>query len=164
MYDIMDGSLDIEHVAETLPNFDKVLADPRLRPLGLVGGLSLLVVGALLQLPVFSTFWTTVVSGIFIFVGVPLFSVGLAAPEPAAQPEMLELGIELSADQRRIVGVGSMFLLLSPMIVAAVGPLVKFNDGLWMTASLFAVLGAVLIMTGFLAYTSKHLGEKTVAG
>jgi hypothetical protein len=159
----MAHSIDLENLADALPNFDEALADPRMRPLGMVGGLSLVVVGALLQLPLFSTFWTTVVSGVLVFVGVPLFSVGLAAPEPAGEPELLQLGIELSPAQRRIVGVGSLFVLLSPMIVAVFGPMVGFSAGVWMTAALFAMLGAVLIMTGFLAYTSKHLGETVAA-
>lgn len=157
--DSMDRSLDIGHVAETLPDLDALLDDPRLRPIGLVGGLSLVLVGALLQLPVLNSFWTSVVSGVLVFVGVPLFSVGLAAPEPQSEADLFTLGIELSAPQRRIVAVGALLVLFSPMVVAALGPVLGFSQGIWIAAAVFALLGSVLILTGFIAWTSQHLGE-----
>lgn len=159
----MGRSLNVEHVAEVLPDLYRYLEDPVLRPIGLVGGCSLVLIGALLQLPVWSTFWTSVVSGVLVFVGVPLFCVGLAAPEPAQEDDMFRLGFELSPEQRRIVATGAMLVLFSPIVVAALGPPFGFSPGIWLTASLFALIGSVLIMTGFIAWTSRHIGEIPVS-
>ncbi len=159
--DTMDRSLDVGHVAETLPDLHRLLEDVRLRPIGLVGGFSLVLVGALLQFPLWNGFWTSVVSGVLVFAGVPLFCVGLAAPEPEGEDDPFSLGIELTAEQRRIVGVGSLLILLSPAVVAALGPVVGFTPGTWLVAALLALSGAVLVLTGFIAWTSRRLGETT---
>lgn len=157
MSDTMDRSLDVGHVAKMLPDLNDYLADPRLRPIGVVGGFSLVLVGALLQLSLWNTFWTPVVSGVLVFVGVPLFCVGLAAPEPEAEGNLFNLGIELTATQRRIVATGSLLVLLSPMVVAALGPILEFSLGVWLTAAVLAMLGSVLILTGFVAWTSRNI-------
>lgn len=159
--DSMDRSLDVGHVSETLPDLRYALEDPRLRPLGLVGGFSLVLVGALLQFPPLNGFWTSVVSGVLVFVGVPLFCVGLAAPEPDAEDDPFNLGIELSPEQRRIVAIGSLLVLCSPIVVAVLGPAVGFSLAIWLAAAAFALVGAVLILTGFIAWTSRRLGETT---
>jgi|GEM_PF-829588 len=157
--DSMARSLDVGHVAETLPDLNTFLADPRLRPIGLVGGSSLVVVGALLQISPWNTFWSSVVAGVLVFVGVPLFCVGLAAPEPEKPDGLFTLGIELTPDQRRAVATGSLLVLVSPITVATLGPLFDFAAGVWLTAALLALTGSVLILTGFLAWTSRRLGE-----
>jgi hypothetical protein len=159
--DSMARSLDVGHVAETLPDLHTFLADPRLRPIGVVGGSSLVVVGALLQLSPWSTFWSSVVAGVLVFVGVPLFCVGLAAPEPAEPHGLLTLGIDLTPDQRRAVANGSLLVLISPVTVATLGPLFDFAVGVWLAAALLALVGSVLILTGFIAWTSRRLGETT---
>lgn len=153
----MDRSLDVGHVAETLPDLDAFLADPRLRPVGVVGGFSLLLGGALLQLPLGNSFWASVVSGVLVFVGVPLFCVGLAAPEPQGNADMFKLGVQLTSTQRRIVASGSLLVLLSPMVVAAFGPVFEFGLGVWLAAAVCALFGSVLILTGFVAWTSRNL-------
>ena len=157
--DSMDRSLDVGHVAETLPDLNAHLADPRLRPIGVVGGFSLVLVGVLLQLPLWSGFWTSVFSGVLAFVGVPLFCVGLAAPEPDAEDDPFRLGIELSPKQRRIVGLGSLLVLSSPIAVATLGPVFHFALGVWLASAVLALFGTVLIMTGFVAWTSRRLGS-----
>lgn len=159
--EIMDRSLNVGHVAETLPDLESYLEDSRLRPIGLVGGFSLVLVGALLQFPVWNGFWTSVLSGVIVFVGVPLFCVGLAAPEPEEEDDLFALGMELSPDQRRIVATGSLLVLASPMVVAALGPSFGFSSAIWLAAAVFALLGSVLILTGFIAWTSRRLGEST---
>ena len=155
----MERSLEIGRVAEALPDLNDSLADPRLRPIGLVGGFSIVIVGALLQLPVWNSFWATVLSGVLVFVGVPLFCVGLAAPEPPEEDDLFRLGIELTESQRQIVASGSLLVLISPMIVAAAGPYVGFGLPLWLAAATFALVGSVLVLTGFIAWTSRRIGE-----
>lgn len=159
----MNGSLDVGHVAQSLPDLDRLLADPRLRPVGLVGGFSLVLVGALMQLPVWGGFWTSVVSGVLVFVGVPLFCVGLAAPEPEDRDDPFSLGVELTPTQRRVVAVGSSLVLCSPIVVAAVGPVAGFSPTVWLAGAVFALVGAVLILTGFVAWTSRAIGESSPA-
>jgi hypothetical protein len=159
----MDRSLDVEHVAAQLPDLDEVLDDARLRPIGLVGGFALVLVGALLGLPLANTFWTSVVSGILVFVGIPLFSVGLAAPEPDNEAGIFSFGIELSREQRRVVGIGSLLVVFSPITVAVLGPVLGFVTAVWLAAAVLAVLGSVLILTGFVAWTSKKLVEAPVS-
>jgi len=159
----MDRSLDVEHVAEQLPDLDGVLDDTRLRPIGLVGGFSLVLVGALLGIPLADTFWSSVVSGILVFVGVPLFSLGLAAPESNDDSDLFTLGIELTREQRRIVAIGSLLVVFSPITVALVGPILGFARSVWLAAAALAVVGSVLILTGFIAWTSRTLVEKPVS-
>lgn len=159
--DSMARSLDVGHVAETLPDLNAYLADPRLRPIGVVGGFSLVLVGALLRLPLWNSFWATVFSGVLVFVGVPLFCIGLAAPEPEEADDLFRLGIELSPDQRRAVAAGSLLVLCSPIVLATLGPLFGFALGIWLTSAVLALLGSVLILTGFVAWTSRRLGETT---
>lgn len=155
----MDRSLDVEHVAETLPDLDSLLEDARLRPFGLVGGFSLVLIGALLGIPTANAFWSSVVSGVLVFVGVPLFSLGLAAPEPEDESDLFNLGVDLTRDQRRLVALGSLLIVFSPITVAAFGPFFGFATAVWIAAALFAVLGAALVMTGFIAWTSRTLVE-----
>lgn len=157
----MDHSLDVGHVAEALPDLHRLLEDPRLRPIGLVGGFSLVVVGVLLQLPVWNSFWTSVVSGVLVFVGVPLFCVGLAAPEPEAEDDPFRLGIDLTPRQRHLVAAGSLLVLVSPIAVATLGPVLGFSLTVWFAGATFALSGSVLILTGFVAWTSRRLGETT---
>jgi hypothetical protein len=159
----MDSSLDVEHVAEQLPDLDGVLDDTRLRPIGLVGGFSLVLVGAVLGLPLADTFWSSVVSGVLVFVGVPLFSLGLAAPESNDESDLFTLGIELTHEQRRIVAIGSLLVVFSPITVALFGPAVGFATSVWLAAATLAVVGSVLILTGFIAWTSRTLVEKPVS-
>ncbi|ACV47914.1 conserved hypothetical protein [Halomicrobium mukohataei DSM 12286] len=159
----MDRSLDIEHVARELPDLDAVLDDTRLRPIGLVGGFALVLIGALLGLPLANTFWTSVVSGVLVFVGIPLFSVGLAAPEPDDGWEIFTLGVDLTREQRRIVGIGSLLVVFSPITVALLGPILGFATAVWLAAAALAVLGSVLILTGFIAWTSRKLVESPVS-
>lgn len=155
----MDIELDLEGVTEPLPSVDRLLADPRLRPFGLVGGFTIVLVGALLQLPPVGGFWATAVSGTLVFVGVPLFCLGLAAVEPASEGDPFRLGIELNDDQRRLVGVGAIQILVAPVILGALGELVGYVTWVVFLAGVFALLGSVLVLTGFVAWTSRTLAE-----
>lgn len=156
----MKGSLDVGPVAESLPDLDDVLANPRLRPIGLVGGFGLVLSGAMLSLPADSGFYAAVVAGVLVFVGVPLFCVGLAAPEPPEESSPFRLGVELTRIQRRVVGGGAGLVLVAPMTVAIMGPVLGFSDLLWLLAATIALVGSVLILTGFVAWTSRELVEK----
>ncbi|MFB6308725.1 MAG: hypothetical protein ABEH35_05275 [Haloarculaceae archaeon] len=156
----MDQSLDIGEVADELPDLADALDDPRLRPVGLVGGAVAVLIGVLFHLSP-GGFWGSVVAGVLIFVGVPLFCLGLAAPEPEREDTPFRLGIDLSPQQRRIVAGGSLLLVLSPMLVAALGPYIGFTLPLWLASATLAVLGCVLILTGFIAWTSRELSEST---
>lgn len=158
----MDRSLDVGHVAEQLPDLDALLDDVRLRPIGLVGGFGLVLIGALLGLPLTSSFWGSVVSGVLVFVGVPLFSVGLAAPEPDDESDLFNLGVDLTREQRRIVASGSLLVVFSPITVAVLGPPLGFATSVWLAAAALAVIGSVLILTGFIAWTSRTLVEAPV--
>lgn len=155
--------LDVGHVAEQLPDLDAVLDDTRLRPIGLVGGFSLVLLGALLGIPTISSFWSSVVSGVLVFVGVPLFSLGLAAPETDDESDLFTLGIDLTRKQRRIVAAGSLLVVFSPITVAVLGPVVGFAMSVWLAAAALAILGSVLILTGFIAWTSRTLVEAPVS-
>jgi len=156
----MKGSLDVGPVAESLPGLDDVLAHPRMRPIGLVGGFGLVLTGALLGLPAESGFFAAVVSGVLVFVGVPLFCVGLAAPEPADESSPFRLGVDLTPLQRRVVAGGAGLVLVAPMTVAILGPVLGFPNLLWLLAATIALVGSVLMLTGFVAWTSRTLGEK----
>ena len=153
----MGISLEPGAVAEELPSLGGIAGDPRMRPIGLVGGFLLVLLGALLQIAGGTAFWNTVVSGVFVFVGVPLFAMGLAAPEP--ERELFRLGIDLNDTQRRIVAVGSVLVVSSPIAVAILGTVAGFADWVWLTGAGLALVGAALILTGFIAWTSAAVSE-----
>ena len=153
----MGLSLDPGDVADDLPALDAVVADPRMRVIGLVGGFALVVLGALLQIGGGAVFWNTVVAGVFAFVGVPLFALGLAAPEPAHP--LFRLGIDLTTTQRRVVAVGSGLVFSSPILVAVLGTLAGFANWVWLVGAGVALLGAALILTGFVAWTSGVIAD-----
>lgn len=157
-HDSMNLSIDPGRVARNLPALDAVLHDPRLRPIGLVGGAAALLLAAVLQVTPLSSFWSAVVSGVLAFVGVPLTAVGLAAPEPA-EGSLFHLGVNLNAMQRRVVVAGSVLVLLAPIIVATLGPAVGFADWVWVLAAVVAFVGAVLVLAGFVAWTSRVIAE-----
>lgn len=157
----MKLSIDPGEVAEGLPALDAVAADSRMRPIGLVGGFVLVVLGALLQFVGGSVFWNSVVAGVLVFVGVPLFAMGLAAPEP--DRDRFRLGVDLSATQRRVVAVGSFCVVASPILVAILGVLAGFADWVWLAGAAVAIAGAVLIFTGFVAWTSGQIAEPSSA-
>lgn len=150
-------SLDPGEVAAGLPTLDAVVADSRLRPIGLVGGFVLVLLGALLQFVAAGAFWNAVVAGVLVFVGVPLFAMGLAAPEPDG--DRFELGIDLTTTQRRAVAVGSVAVLASPIVVAILGAIAGFADWVWLAGAALALIGAALILTGFVAWTSGEIAE-----
>lgn len=153
----MGLSLDPGDVADGLPALSAVVADPRMRPIGLVGGFALVLVGALLQIASAAAFWNAVVAGVLVFVGVPLFALGLAAPEP--EGTRFRLGVDLTAAQRRIVAIGSGLVVASPVVVAVLGTLAGFADWVWLTGAALALVGAALILTGFIAWTSGAVAE-----
>lgn len=155
----MDIRLDLDDVTEPLPRLDHLLEDPRLRPVGLVGGFTIVLIGAALQLTAFAGFWTSAVAGALVFIGVPLFCVGLAAPEPEPAGDPFRLGIELSREQRRLVAVGASLILFAPVIAGSLGPLTGFDLWVVFLTAVFALLGSVLVMTGFVAWTSRALAE-----
>jgi hypothetical protein len=155
----MSLSIDPGQVARDLPDLEGVLDDPRLRPMGVVGGASALAVAALLQLHPVEPFWSAVVGGVLAFVGVPLLAVGLAAPEPDDENARFQFGVNLTTIQRRVVAAGALLVVTSPMVVAAIGPLVGFADWLWLVAAVLAFLGAVFILTGFIAWTSGAIAD-----
>jgi hypothetical protein len=160
----MDQLLDVEHVAETLPSLEHALEDPRLRPAGIVGGTSLVAVGALLSVAPISdqwVFWTHAVASMLVFVGVPLFSLGLAAPESEEYPSF-QIGVDLSRAQRRAVGAGAMCIVASPIILALGTPLGLLTPILVIAATT-ALVGTALVLTGFLAWTTQTLSEPTSA-
>lgn len=157
----MDISLDIDDSMEPLPHLDQLLADPRLRPVGLVGGFTIVLIGALLQVTPLGGFWTSVVAGLLVFVGIPLFCLGLAAAEPERVGDPFRLGIELDPGQRRLVGLGAIMILLAPVIAGTLGPLAGFDLWVVFLTAVFALVGSVLVMTGFIAWTSRALAETT---
>ncbi|WP_254271806.1 hypothetical protein [Haloarcula marina] len=156
----MDRSLDVGHVAETLPSLGAALEDSRLRPFGIVVGVSLLVAGALLSL-IPSTdplaFWANAVAATLVFVGVPLFCLGLAAPDPPAQSHF-HLGVNLSTKQRQAVAVGAFCITLSPVVMALGSPL-GLSVLVLATAATMAFVGSALVLTGFIAWTSERLSN-----
>lgn len=156
----MDRSLDVGHVAETLPSLAQSLEDSRLRPIGLVGGISLLVVGAVLSVMPGTgqwLFWSKAVAATLVFVGVPLFCLGLAAPEPK-ESRFFRLGVDLTPKQRQAVAAGALCITLAPIVMAVGSPL-----GLTMlvlvTAATLAFVGASLVLSGFIAYTAETIAE-----
>lgn len=155
----MNLSIEPERVTEDLPDLDAILDDPRLRPLGVVGGATALGLAVLLQVQPVNDFWSAALGGVLAFVGVPLLAVGLAAPEPEDEGARFHLGIDLTHTQRRVVVTGSLLVLASPMIVAVVGPFVGFATWVWLVAAGVAFVGAVLILTGFVAWTSGAIAE-----
>lgn len=157
----MGLSFDPGEVADGLPSLDAVAADPRLRPIGLAGGFVLVLLGALLQFVGGTTFWNSAVAGVLAFVGVPLFAMGLAAPEP--DHDRFRFGVDLTATQRRIVAVGSLCLVASPIAVAILGVIANFADWVWLAGAGLAFAGAVLILTGFVAWTSGEVVEPSSA-
>lgn len=153
----MGLSLDLGEVADELPSLDAVAADPRMRPIGLVGGFLFVLLGALAQIGGGNVFWNTVVAGVFVFVGVPLFAMGLAAPEP--DRDLFRLGIDLTDTQRHVVALGSVFVISSPILVAVLGTIAGFADWVWLAGAGSALVGAALILTGFIAWTSGAMAE-----
>jgi len=147
----MGLSLDPGAVAGDLPSLDSVAGDPRMRPIGLLGGFLLVLLGALLQIGG-GAFWNTVVAGVLVFVGVPLFAMGLAAPE--SEESLFRLGINLTATQRYVVALGSLAVLSSPVLVAILGTITGFADWVWLAGAAIALIGSALILTGFIAWTS----------
>lgn len=155
----MDYELDIEGVAQDLPSLDAVLDDPRVRPTGLVGGFTIVLVGALLQLAPVGGFWTNAVSGSLVFIGVPLFCVGLAAAEPQREGDPFRLGIQLDRAQRRLVATGATLILLAPAVLGSLAMVAGYEPWVVFLAATVALLGAVLTLTGFVAWTSSTLAE-----
>ena len=154
----MDRSLDAGHVAKTLPDLDEALADSRLRPVGAVVGFALLTIGALLSLAPTTgqwAFWSNAVAATLVFVSVPLFCVGLAAPDPP-EGSRFHIGVDLSRKQRQAVAAGSLCITLSPVVMALGSPLGRSTVVLVMAATL-AFVGASLVLTGFIAWTSETL-------
>ena len=156
----MDRSLDIAGVSETLPALRQALEDSRLRPFGLAGGMTLLAVGALLSLvpPTSSVaFWANAVAATLVFVGVPLFCLGLAAPEPPTNP-YFQFGVELSPTQRQAVAAGALAITFAP-IVMAIGMPLGISLIVLVTAATFAFVGSALILTGFIAWTAEAIAD-----
>jgi hypothetical protein len=152
-------AIDPEGVARNLPDLDDLLEDPRLRPMGVLGGTGALALAALLQVFPVEPFWRAVVGGVLAFVGAPLLAIGLAAPEPAGENAHSRLGVNMTYIQRRVVAAGALLVLTSPMLVAVVGPMTGFADWVWLGGAMVAFLGAVLILTGFVAWSSKAIAE-----
>ncbi|WP_276272497.1 hypothetical protein [Haloarcula litorea] len=156
----MDRSLDVGHVAETLPSLDGALDDSRLRPVGAVGGVVLLLAGVALSLTpatVAWAFWANALAATLVFVGVPLFCLGLAAPDPPSD-SLFHVGVDLSAKQRRAVALGSLCIVLAPIVMAAGSPL-GISVLVLATAATMAFVGAALVLTGFIAWTAETLAE-----
>jgi len=154
----MDRTLDVAHVAETLPNLGQALEDSRLRPLGVVIGFALLTVGTLLSIAPATgqwAFWSNAVAATLVFVSVPLFCVGLAAPDPP-KGSRFHIGVNLSRKQRQAVATGSLCITLSPVVMALGSPL-GLSTVVLATAATLAFVGASLVLTGFVAWTSEEL-------
>lgn len=159
----MDLRLDLDDVTEPLPRLDRVLEDPRLRPVGLVGGFTIVLIGAALQVAPLGGFWTSAVAGLLVFVGIPLFCVGLAAPEPDHPGDPFCLGIELDPSQRRVVAAGAALILLAPVVAGGLGPLTGFAPWVVFLTAVCALVGSVLVLTGFVAWTSRALAETSAS-
>jgi len=156
----MDRSLDVEHVAETLPDLGRAIEDERLRPIGVVFGFAILTVGAVLSfVPVTGqwAFWSNAVAATLVFVSVPLFCLGLAAPDPSTGSRF-HFGVDLTRKQRQAVAAGSLCIILSPVIMALGMPLGLSTSVLAMAATT-AFVGASLILTGFIAWTSEAIAN-----
>lgn len=152
-------SLDPEGVTGYLPDPAAVLDDSRLRPTGVVGGLAALAVAALLQVGPLEPLVSVSPGGTFALVGVGLLAVGLAAPEPADEDAVFHIGVDLNWIQRRVVAGGAAGVVVSPMLVAVLGPAVGFADWVWLLAAVVAFLGSVLILTGFVAWSSRAIAQ-----
>jgi len=156
----MDRSLDVAHVAETLPDLGRAIEDDRLRPIGVVFGFAILTVGAALSFaPVAGpwAFWSNAVAATLVFVSVPLFCLGLAAPDPPADSRF-HLGVDLTRKQRQAVAVGSLCITLSPIIMALGMPL-GLSMFVLAAAATTAFVGASLVLTGFIAWTSEAIAN-----
>ncbi|MEF8829804.1 MAG: hypothetical protein V5A49_12260 [Haloarcula sp.] len=156
----MDRFMDVGHVAETLPDLSEALEDPRLRQFGLLGGVGLVAVGALLSLAPASgqwLFWSYAVAATLVFIGVPLLCLGLAAPDPDSG-SLFHLGIELTTTQRRAVALGSLCITVTPIVIAVGTPL-GLPTLVLAIAAATAVIGSVLVLTGFVAWTSAAIAE-----
>jgi hypothetical protein len=156
----MERSLDIEHVAETLPSLGRAIENPKLRPVGVVGGFAILTIGALLSITPATggaAFWSNAVAATLVFVSVPLFCVGLAAPDPPTG-SYFHIGVDLSRKQRQAVAIGSLCITLSPVIMALGAPLGLSMVVLAMAATT-AFVGAALVLTGFVAWTSQAIAD-----
>jgi hypothetical protein len=156
----MDRSLDVEHVAETLPELGRAIENERLRPIGVVGGFLILTVGALLSITPMTgvtAFWANAVAATLVFVSVPLFCVGLAAPEPA-KPSRFHFGVDLSRKQREAVAIGSLCITMSPVIMAVGMPL-GLSTLVLAAAATTAFIGAALVLTGFISWTSQAIAN-----
>ncbi|WP_324756959.1 hypothetical protein [Haloarcula montana] len=155
----MDRPLDVGHVADTLPDLGEAIENPRLRPVGLVGGLVLLVVGAGLSVAPTTggwALWANAVAATLVFVAVPLFCLGLAAPEPTES--RFQLGIDLTHRQRQAVAAGALCIVVAP-IVMALGQPIGFTLPVLLAAAGLAFVGSALVLTGFIAWTSQVLAE-----
>ncbi len=155
----MDRLLDVEAVAGPLPEPDGLLSDARLRPVGLVGGFLLVAAGVAVWLVGGAGFGTAAVAGAITFVGVPTLCLGLAAPEPDAEDAPFRIGVELSPEQRRAVAGGSLLLLLAPPVVLLLGLPTGFALPVWIVAGVLTLLGAVLVLVGFVAWSSAVLSR-----
>lgn len=156
----MDRSLDVEHVAETLPDLGRAIEHSRLRPIGVVGGFLILTVGALLSIAPTTgrtAFWANAVAATLVFVSVPLFCIGLAAPEPP-KPSRFHIGVDLTRKQRQAVALGSLCITLSPIIMAIGMPL-GLSVLVLAAAATTAFVGASLVLTGFIAWTSATIAN-----
>ena len=160
----MDRSLDVEHVSETLPSLGRAIETTKLRPVGVVGGFAILTVGALLSIAPASGragFWANALAATLVFVSVPLFCVGLAAPDPPAGSRF-HFGVDLSRTQRQVVAIGSLCITLSPVVMALGAPLGLTTFVLALAATT-AFVGAALVLTGFIAWTSEAIANPGAA-
>jgi uncharacterized membrane protein len=156
----MDRSLDVGYVTETLPDLGRAIENERLRPIGVVVGFLILTVGALLSIAPSTgqtAFWANAVAAALVFVSVPLFCVGLAAPEPH-KSSRFHFGVDLTRKQREAVAVGSLCITLSPVVMALGMPL-GLSTLVLAAAATTAFLGASLVLTGFIAWTSAAIAD-----
>jgi len=155
----MDRSLNVEHVAETLL-MGRAIENERLRPIGVVGGFLILTVGAILSIAPTTgqtAFWSNAVAAVLVFVSVPLFCIGLAAPEPP-KSSRFHIGVDLTRKQRQAVALGSLCITLSPIIMALGMPL-GLSTLVLAAAATMAFIGAALVLTGFIAWTSEAIAN-----
>lgn len=156
----MDRLIDIGHVAETLPALSDALEDSRLRPVGLISGVALVALGALLSLAPATgqwAFWSYAVAATLVFIGVPVLCLGLAAPDPEPG-SLLHLGVDLTPTQRRAVALGSLCITVTPILIALGTPL-GLPTLVLAVAAATAVLGTVLVLTGFVSWASSAIAN-----
>jgi len=156
----MDRSLGVQHVAESLPDLGRVIEDERLRPTGVVFGFGILTIGALLSFAPMTgpwLFWSNAVAATLVFVSVPLFCLGLAAPEPPAGSRF-HFGVDLTRQQRQAVALGALCITLSPVVMALGMPL-GLSVFVLTAAATMAFIGASLVLTGFIAWTSDAIAN-----